>query len=276
MLLSFSILSMKPYRQLPAAVCLVVLGGCTLWKTAPPPLPARNSFTRGQLVIHSDFKLPEQNRLLDELVAQRGQLSRKLELPISDDPIQVYLFKSAKQFKRFKMKHFTDFPARRAFFVEKKAQLAVYAHWGDRVAEDLRHEVAHGYLHSIVSHLPLWFDEGLAEYFEVSFSQHGLNRPHVAQLLVQLKEDDSWQPNLERLEQMQPGADMTQLDYAEAWAWVHFLMETNSSRRELFQDYLRALRKDSKAEPLSVQLRKLDEKVEQELVKHIESLKQRS
>ncbi len=43
-----------------------------------------------------------------------------------------------------------SFPARRAFFVETDTRLAVYAYWGDRIAEDLRHEVAHGYLHACV------------------------------------------------------------------------------------------------------------------------------
>ena len=71
---------------------------------------------------------------------------------------------------------YPDFPKRRAFFVETDTQLAVYAQWGDRVAEDLRHEVAHGYLHAIVPSIPLWLDEGLAEYFEVPRGQNGLNR----------------------------------------------------------------------------------------------------
>ena len=56
-------------------------------------------------------------------------------------------------------KEFPDFPQRRAIFVETDAQLAVYAHWGPHVAEDLRHETAHGYLHSSTSHLPVWLDE---------------------------------------------------------------------------------------------------------------------
>ena len=36
------------------------------------------------------------------------------------------------------------FPERRAIFVETDVELSVYAHWGEAIAEDLRHEVAHG------------------------------------------------------------------------------------------------------------------------------------
>ncbi len=145
---------------------LIVAAGCTLVRQAAP-LPTRGDVVRDQLMIHSDFQLPRRHRLVDELVAQRGDVVERLRLPVSDEPIHIYLFDSAKRFDAFMENSFPDFPDRRAFFVETDTQLNIYAYWGDRVAEDLRHEVAHGYLHTMVPHLPLWVDEGLAEYFEV-------------------------------------------------------------------------------------------------------------
>ena len=64
-------------------------------------------------------------------------------------------------------RHFPGTPSRRAFFVESPTHLSVYAQWGDRVQEDLRHEVVHGYLHAVLRDIPLCLDEGIAEYFEV-------------------------------------------------------------------------------------------------------------
>ena len=52
--------------------------------------------------------------------------------------------------------------------METDTRLTVYAYWGDRVAEDLRHEVTHGYLHTMVPHVPLWLDEGLAQLADTS------------------------------------------------------------------------------------------------------------
>src|SRR6185295_16292773 len=101
----------------------------------------------------------------------------------SDEPIHVYLFESGPVFTEFMHAHYPSFPQRRAFFVETDTRLTVYAQWGDRVAEDLRHEVSHGYLQSIIRNLPLWLDEGLAEYFEVPRGTQGFNRPHVDELL---------------------------------------------------------------------------------------------
>ena len=101
--------------------------------------------------------------------------------------------------------------------------LNVYAMWGDRVAEDLRHEVTHGYLHSVAPSLPLWIDEGLAEYFEVGPETDGLHQAHV-QLLLSQFDQDQWTPSLGRMEGLYDPTTMTQIDYAEAWLWTHFLL----------------------------------------------------
>jgi len=156
---------------------------------------------------------------------------------------------------------------RRAFFVESDTRLTVYAYWGDRVAEDLRHEVAHGYLHAVVPGLPLWLDEGLAEYFEVPRGQSGLNRPHLEQLAVGMP--STWQPDLKRLEALRGTADMTQVDYAESWAWVHFLLETSPERQELLRRYLQSLGKSQPRESLSDALTRTDPQHVEKLREHL-------
>lgn len=258
-------------------VGLLTIGGLTAWGCAsalskPGKLPAPNGIELGQLVVHSDFPLPPHHRLLDDLVAEREELLAKLTLVASDEPIHVYLFDSDSEFQTYIERHYPQFPVRRAFFVQTDTRLAVYAKWGDRVAEDLRHEVAHGYLHAIVPTIPLWLDEGLAEYFEVPRGQSGLNRPHVQLLLSQIYER-GWRPNLERLEALQSAAEMSQLDYAEAWAWVHFLIETDPPRRQLVTQYLQALRKEGKAEPLSAPLRRAFPHPEQALTQYVHALR---
>jgi hypothetical protein len=132
----------------------------------------------------------------------------------------------------------------------------VYAHWSDRVAEDLRHEVAHGYLHAVAPGLPLWLDEGLAEYFEVPRGRGGLNQPHV-DLLVDLIQHNGWKPDLARLEQLTDIAQMDQQSYAEAWAWAYLLLETGPEHREALTAYLFDVRSRRGAtRPLSARLRR--------------------
>ncbi len=233
---------------------LIAAAGCTLMRKTPA-LPARNTIVLDQLWIYSDFYLTQKHRLLEELQAQRGILSTKLALPVSDEPVYVYLFATADEFKDFVHLHYPQFPSRRAFFVESDTRLQVYAFWGDRVAEDLRHEVAHGYLHSVTPRIPLWLDEGLAEYFEVPRGNRGLNRAHVLEL--KQAKSANWQPDLRRLEQLTSASAMTQIDYAEAWAWVHFLLETTPERQQLLRAYLQALIHEENAVPLSARLREL-------------------
>ena len=43
---------------------------------------------------------------------------------------------------------------------------------------------------------------------------------------------------------------MTQLDYAESWLWIHFLLESSPDHAKLIQDQLARLRMTGEAEPL--------------------------
>jgi hypothetical protein len=130
--------------------------------------------------------------------------------------------------------------------------------------------VAHGYLHSVVPRLPLWLDEGLAEYFEVPHGQHGLNLPHVQ--LIDSVPKGQWRPDMRRLEALRSAGDMTQADYAESWAWVHFLLETTPERRQLLQRQLQALRKDQALDPLSVQVNRAEPDCERKLIEYVAGL----
>lgn len=257
-------------------ICAVVLA-CTVWGCSAPfqrtatPLPVRFEQLRGQLIIHTDFELPQQHRLIAELDALRGDLAVKLRLPTSDEPIHVYLFESDERFKTFIGAYFPELPARRAFFVKSDTRLAIYAHWGDRVAEDLRHEVTHGYVHAVLPNLPLWLDEGLAEYFEVARGQRGLNGAHVDELTLRYQ-DGTWRPHPERLEQLDSAAEMSQTDYAEAWAWVHLLLETSPERTSLLHDYLQRFDAAATAEPLSQLIRQAIDQPEVRLVEHLQRL----
>ena len=75
----------------------------------------------------------------------------------SDEPVHLYLFENTARYDAFVAARFPNFPARRAFFVETDTTLSVYAAWQDRIAEDLRHETTHGYVHAVVPTVPLWF-----------------------------------------------------------------------------------------------------------------------
>jgi len=267
-----------------AAGCAHMLAG-PAWVTARIPgaasghgdwsraggLPGRTEVLAGQLVIHADFPLAEQHRLVRELEALRPDVSQRLGLPISDEPIHLYLFETPARFEAFVATQFPTFPARRAFFVETDTSLSVFAAWQDRVAEDLRHETTHGYVHAVVPAVPLWLDEGIAEYFELPRSDQGLHAAHLAHLTGRLIEG-TWQPDLAKLEALASAGDLSQDHYAEAWVWVHWLLDTTPERRRLLEDYLADLRRDPATPPLSLRLRQVSGDAPSEVKSHVESL----
>lgn len=258
-----------PHR--PALLCLLpLLAGCA-WGPSPPLLPGGPHVVRDQLWVYSDFKLPQRHRLLEELAGLRVDMGVKLDLPASDEPIHVFLFDKPAAYQSYVGHRHPDLPERRAFFLESDTRLNVYACWGDRIGEDLRHEVAHGYLHSVTPNVPLWLDEGLAEFFEVPRGRQGLNRPHVAVLWSQFQEG-RWRPNLRRIESLADMPTMAQLEYAEAWLWVHFLLQTTRERLTLVQTYLAELRRSASAPPFSQVLQAAEPQSVEALISHLESL----
>lgn len=231
-------------------------------------LPHHHTATCEQLTIHSDVALPEKDGLLNDLVLLRADIYRQLAIPVSNAPIDVYLFDSEQHFRSFMLLHHPDFPTRRAFFLETKTRMEVYAQSGPRMAEDLRHEVTHGYLHSAVPNLPLWLDEGLAKYFEVPRGQHGTNRALVEHFRNR-PPSKPWKMDWARLENIPPDEEMTLEDYAEAWAWVHFLLEDRPECRDVLSRYLADLRRDGAAEPLSARMAAATAQAESEMIAHL-------
>jgi hypothetical protein len=229
-------------------VVVSLFGGCR-GLPQPAALPDAHHMRVGQLQIHSDFELPKDHRIVRDLVAEREIISGALGLPAGSEVVEVHLFADGERYAQFLQRYFPTVPSRRAFFLETDSRLVVYAHWSDHVAEDLRHEVAHGYLHAVVPGIPLWLDEGLAEYFEVPRAQNGLNPPHLA-LLSDMMQHDGWQPDLGRLERLRDATQMDQRDYAESWAWVYAMLHSEPEEREMLIGYLAELYENGVAEPI--------------------------
>jgi hypothetical protein len=254
-----------PFRlrvNLLVALATCFVGGCAhlAMNAVGAPggdLPDRAEVVAGQLVIHSDFPLAGQHRLVRDLETLRTDVSQELGLPVSDEPVHLYLFEDTARYDAFTAKHFPNFPVRRAFFVETDTTLSVFAPWQDRIAEDLRHETTHGYVHAIVPTVPLWLDEGIAEYFELPRGEQGAHRDHIAHLSGRLLEG-TWRIDMATLESLQSAGALSQDHYAESWCWVHWLLRTTPARRKLLEEYLDDLRRDGQTAPLSVRLVRLE------------------
>ncbi len=93
-----------------------------------------------------------------------------------EDPIEVYILNDRQDFEHFLKFYYPELPPRRAFFIAKGSQRVVYTFASPRLEEDLRHEATHALLRGAFGDLPLWLDEGLAEYFENDLTRPDADR----------------------------------------------------------------------------------------------------
>jgi hypothetical protein len=223
--------------------------------TAPATLPSKYSLRKSQFIFFADVNLDADDPLFNELADLREQLYRELQLPSSNTLIQVYLFEDRDRYDRFMKAGYPDLPRRRAFFVAQPRavggtdELLVYTFRGDRIRQDLRHELTHAMLHSVLKDVPLWLDEGLAEFYELPPANNGLNPQHLEQL-----RKGPFEPNLARLERMHQVVDMSPAEYRESWAWVHLMLRGPADGKTALLAYLQQLRTTASPGPLQPRL----------------------
>jgi hypothetical protein len=94
-------------------------------------------------------------------------------------------------------------------------------------------------LHSAIAQVPIWLDEGLAEFFESSGEPGAVNPAHAVKLRKALPQ--GWVPELARLEKLVDLWQMTQDDYRESWLWVHYLMRHSPRTRQILIKHVHGL-----------------------------------
>jgi hypothetical protein len=232
---------------------MMALSGCAGLdrRSGQSLLPSRCLTQAGPYRIWTHQPPPPDDPLIDELRDLERSLDRQLAVRVdpTNSPINIFVLADRGAFDTFLKFYYPELPARRAFFLAKGPTRNVYAYAGPHEVEDLRHEVTHALLHASVADLPLWLDEGLAEYFEVPGSLAGRNAEHLARLRLDL--DNGWKPDLARLEQMKDVRAMTARDYRESWAWAHLMLDGTPATRAQLLAYLADLRT---AEPDPVSL----------------------
>ena len=252
---------------------IVMLGVCgchALSRPSPVGLPTRRAMESEHLLVRSDVKLPKNHKLLRELDSLRDEIADTLNLPVQKEPVTIYLFSDEVRYAQYLQARYPQLPPRRAYFVGTSKELAVYTFWGEKIQEDMRHEYTHGVLHASLQDVPLWLDEGLAEYFEVASRPAGLNREYATRLASDFAR--GWHPNLERLESLEAVNDMQKADYQEAWAWVHFLLHHSDDSRDVLLSYLHELQSNGKPDPLSIRLRTVIPQTDERFAAHAASL----
>jgi hypothetical protein len=160
-----------------------------------------------------------------------SELSDAIGIRPTGEPIQIVLFESRKSYLAYLGSAVPLSRDRRAVFVRKGSLTSIYCYRSDALMADLRHEMTHALLHQHLQFLPLWMDEGLAEYFEEAPLRRA-SSPRTKS--VRWKAAVGWSPDLERLEKISVAGEMNSTDYQDCWALCSFLLnESNESRASL-------------------------------------------
>ncbi|HWE40833.1 MAG TPA: hypothetical protein VG406_30105 [Isosphaeraceae bacterium] len=221
---------MRRYRRLATPALLAVFGvvGCaTLGGDSGKPsvVPTKFRTEAGPYAVFTNFPIPADDPAIRQLLALSRQVETTLGVranPIAP-PIEVDILDDRATFSHFLTFYHPEFPPRRAFFVAQSGSRVVYTYRQERLEEDLRHEATHALLNAAIGDVPLWLDEGLAEYFEVPEGLDGYNAEHMSKLPGDL--ETGWSPDLARLEKLKDVREMSPRDYREAWGWVHFMLD---------------------------------------------------
>jgi hypothetical protein len=276
-------------RGLSRAACLcwllLIASGCQTFRfttvpanPAPGPentsdLPNKKQQRISQYVFHADFDINPKLPLFQDLANLREQVYNELHLPPSTNLVQVYLFETEQRYERFMHVHYPELPKRRAFFVAQplgfgaREDLLVFTWWGEKISQDLRHELTHAVLHSVLKDVPLWLDEGLAEFFELPPANAGVNFKHLEDM-----RRETIRPDLARLEQLTEVQQMSPAEYREAWAWVHLMLRTSPEARRVLLAYLGELRTTTRPGLLRPKLAAVLPGPDEALARHVAGL----
>ncbi|HET9211298.1 MAG TPA: tetratricopeptide repeat protein [Thermoanaerobaculia bacterium] len=185
---------------------------------------------------------------LERLRDALSQLSPGLTLS-SPIPTNIYVFRSASSFQPYQRIYNGKPLDSGGYFLGQ--QLANYvAINGDQHGDErgiIYHEYLHYLLHNNFETLPLWLNEGLAEYY--STFQSDRNEARIGQPVrehVFWLRQHTFIPLSTLFAVTEKSPEYNETDrrggfYAESWALVHYMISGNPERRRQASEYLRLL-----------------------------------
>lgn len=193
----------------------------------------------GVFRCHADFSLEGHRELVLELGQLQDELAAELGLAAPREEIHLFLFDRKGTYQAYLNQYFPKVPARRALYIKGRGPGMVFAYRSAELAVDVRHESTHALLHTSLEDIPLWLDEGLAEYYEVPRAERVAKNPYVSGVRWNVRL--GYIPDLEKLERLRDISEMGRNEYRDAWAWTHFLLHYSKDTNTLLRLYLRQI-----------------------------------
>ncbi len=260
---------------------------CTLFGLAAwigPSLPVSGQTSSGwpvqlQLAGFHLHTTEQPDLKLTELLGPVAQLRRDICLRLGVEPppgqVHVVLLAGETEYRRYMQHYFPQLPRRRALFVKDQGTGMVFTFRHPELINDLRHECAHAVLQELFPKLPLWLDEGLAEYFEVDPAAVGHHPLHLAHLSHARRAGHRPAIDIASLSELESLTDLRQMgpdQYRHAWLWTSYLLDGPAEGRSALGAYLASLQAHRWTPPLSQRLAAVEPNYPTKFEQHIDRL----
>jgi hypothetical protein len=189
--------------------------------------------------IQSDYVLRNPDAVLQLVKQLKEDFEKTLQLKPSQRTIEVRLFLKKRDYKSHVGKRIPHGERHPALFVKGPDVSWIYIYAQPDFFKNLRHECAHALLHNSLYVLPLWLDEGLAQYLELPTQRAANEHAHLA--IIRRSVARGGRPNLPKLEKKSKHDRFSNSDYQESWAWVHFLLHGPQESRKTLRNYLKKI-----------------------------------
>ncbi|MBQ2789061.1 MAG: hypothetical protein IJE97_05435 [Thermoguttaceae bacterium] len=234
-----------------AIFCAIfALGAATIGSASADGADEKNANTeirRGPFIVRADFDLTPLEGELRELDALVDEMTRTFRLPKTRENVVVRIFRDEATWRDYWNREFGSLPFRRALYDRKNylfdrdgANGRVYLCVNPLFANDLRHECAHAILAATLGRsVPIWLDEGIAEYFEQPPESRLTNETWRSATVERLRRGEF--STLESLEKLSSMNEMTVVKYCDSWAWVCWFLNGPDAVRDVLPQYLNDL-----------------------------------
>jgi|GEM_PF-1510421 len=202
----------------------------------------------GAVRYQADFNLEKSYDILRELTNIQRDLKDYLGISPPKETIEVFFFQSEDTYRKFLAVEFPEAPYdRRALYIKQNGPGMVLIFQSPDMKEDMRHELTHAFLHASIPYVPLWLDEGLAEYFEKPRETRAVENQYFKNIAK--KTVLGQPPSLARLEKIKRVDELGASEYCDAWSWVHFMIHRSRDTHELLAGYLQLLKETGEQTP---------------------------
>src|ERR1041385_5524051 len=229
-------LTMNGFTLRAAATLLALLLPVAVHSQTPRPKDTWTKVTTKNFTLVGNASEKEIRQVGTQLEQFREVFTRLLSLAKFDSPIPttVIVFKNMAAYKPFNPKGFYAYfqkgPDVNYVTLTADARKTAFA--------VIYHEYVHIMLNNTAANVPVWFHEGLAEYYS-TFLIEDDRKVHVGELIeghLQTLRQGKLFPLAKLFAVNHDSADYNERDksgmfYAEAWALVHYLMLGNSGQR---------------------------------------------